>query len=161
MECGEGCASPSRDISVRHDLPWWRPITTRGITRTLSCRESSAKAKVPMHTRPEPGSLTGSSTRAWETRVRHAAEASLKRSGPRNESVSAVPRPTSPCPRRCMVSGFSALTQSVNEPSWLIALVVATRVGTVIELDTPSRLARRPGRTLCVTFVRILAGVLD
>jgi hypothetical protein len=60
-----------------------------------------------------------------------------------------------------MVSGLSALTQSVNEPSWLIALVVATRVGSWVVVDIASRLVPCAGGTLGAKIVRILVVVLD
>jgi hypothetical protein len=60
-----------------------------------------------------------------------------------------------------MVSGLSALTQSVNEPSWLIARVVATRVGIWVVVDTASRLVPGAEGILGAKVVRILAVVLD
>jgi len=59
------------------------------------------------------------------------------------------------------VRGLSALTQSVNEPAWLIALVVATRVGSWVVVDTASRVVPGAEGRLGANIVRILAVVLD
>lgn len=67
---------PESEISVRQETSSITPITTWGMMSTLVWEESSAKVKVPKHTKPVPGTSRGLSTVAAATIEAQAFEAS-------------------------------------------------------------------------------------
>src|SRR3954464_10161229 len=114
--------------SVSQVRPARRPTTTCGTVSTES-PGSSANAKEPKQTSPEPGSLTSSRMSARGTVSVHHLSASENRVMPPGRISAATPQPTRPSSRRSQVTASSAGSSERRGSSSSISVVRPDRPG--------------------------------
>ncbi len=154
-----GDSSPSTaTLTVMRASPRWRASDTSGSTSEAGASgdhsgeapPSSAKAKPPTKTGPEPaGSPSAPSARARRPSACAAAATSQKRPGPRASRAVACPRPASTKPSR---SGCSKQKKR-SSPARRAASTTAERssagsTGTVTEASARAALPPRPRERL-------------